>query len=282
MKRFTYSLLLGAAFSMGLGGISFAQTSNPDTNQTDQSEEDWRKSQKKDTSDPSDPFKNILNTGIGTNLPPLREIDTLPEDSRRHLMRQRAKVIAEMEIGQDMKDADTPYTPSEAAKSDPELAAEEEAAWEVIVTDMKGTGGGGDAPDAGTGPNKVAVTGSGGSAPSSPIRGGSAQSAAEIMAKLKGMQAGGGQGGTAQSGGQGTRPMQGPLSGGSQGRQMPQGQNPQDQNTQGQGQQNQNEQSQAVKDAAAQAEQEAGGKNGHHRLRLREPCAKSTPPRPMR
>ena len=197
---------------------AYAQSSDQ-TDQTDQAEEDWRRSQRKRTRD--DDIEDILNprsTGAGPNLPPLRTIDTLPEESRRHLQQQRAKVIAEVEFGEEIPE----YEPSEAAQSDPQLAADEQEAWEVIVTDLQGTSGG-EAQGEG-GPNNVAVAGVGGGAPISVTRGGSTQSASEILAQLKGLRDSGarpGQGGggtapqpTGAQGG-GTAP-QGPLGGGSQ------------------------------------------------------------------
>lgn len=192
------ALVLGLPASAGMGG-AYAQTTEQ-TEQTDQSEEDWRRSQRKSTRE--DELERILNprsTGIGPNLPPLRTIDTLPEESRRHLQQQRAKVIGEVEFGEEVPE----YEPSEAARSDPQLAADEQEAWEVILTDLQG-GGGSDTSGEG-GPNRVAVAGVGGGAPSSVTRGGSAQSASEILAQLKGLRDAGitpGQGGS----GSGARP----------------------------------------------------------------------------
>ena len=181
-------ILLGTIAYTGMAFIVPDQALAQDTEQTDQSEEDWRKSQRKRKSnDDFDPITNPQGLGTGISLPPLEPIDTLPEDSRRHLQRQRAKVIAEMEFGEDLEDV--AFEPSEAAKQDPGLAAEEEEAWEVILTDLQG-GPGGDQQGQG-GPNKVAVAGQGGGAPSSVTRGGSSQSAADILAQLKGLQGSG-------------------------------------------------------------------------------------------
>ena len=120
-------LLLG---SIALTGVAFATPAvawAQDTQQTDEQEEDWRNSQRKRRSnDDFDPITNPQGLGSGAPLPPLEPIDTLPEDSRRHLQRQRAKVIAEMEFGEEV--GDIPYEPSEEAKNDPNLAAEEEEA----------------------------------------------------------------------------------------------------------------------------------------------------------
>lgn len=162
------------------------------TTQTDQSEEDWRRSQKKSGSEVFDPNANTSSTGSGLNLPALEPIDQLPEDSRRHLRKMRARVIAEMGFGDQ---GERPYEPSEAAKADPELAAQEEEVWEIILTDLKGSGAGSGAP--GSGPNKVAVAGQGSGQEQSVMRGGSTQSAAEIMAQLKGLQTAGMGGGEA-------------------------------------------------------------------------------------
>lgn len=156
------------------------------TTQTDQSEEDWRRSQKKSGSEVFDPNANTSSIGSGLNLPALEPIDQLPEDSRRHLRKMRARVIAEMGFGDQSERA---YEPSEAAKADPELAAQEEEVWEIILTDLKGSGAGSGAP--GSGPNKVAVAGQGSGQEQSVMRGGSTQSAAEIMAQLKGLQTAG-------------------------------------------------------------------------------------------
>lgn len=172
-------------------GAAYAQ----DTDQTDASEEDWRNSRRKaKTNDGFDPILNPNSVGAGGVLPPLEPIDTLPEDSRRHLQRQRAKIIAELELGE--APGDIPLEPSEAAKSDPQLAADEEEAWEVILTDLQGSSGSG--AEGPGGPNKVAVAGRGGGSDRSLTRGGSSQSAAEILAALKGRQSGGGGGAPAQ------------------------------------------------------------------------------------
>ena len=180
-------ILLGAVAYTSMAFISPMPAIAQDTDQTDQSEEDWRKSQRKRTSnDDFDPIINPGGLGTGISLPPLEPIDTLPEESRRHLQRQRAKVIAELEFGEEP--GDVPFEPSEAAKSDPSLAAEEEEAWEVILTDLQGSGGGEQQGEGG--PNKVAVAGRGGGSSNSVTRGGSAQSASDILAQLKGLQAG--------------------------------------------------------------------------------------------
>ena len=82
-------LILGALFLIGglsVSSVAVAQSGGA-TDQTDKSEEDWRKSQRKSTNeDPFDPFQTSGNPGLGSPLPPLRPIDQLPEESRRHIM----------------------------------------------------------------------------------------------------------------------------------------------------------------------------------------------------
>lgn len=184
-------LTLSTSFVVFSAMDASAQT----TEQTDRSEEDWRKSKKK--RDTSDIFEDILNrgsTGQGSNQYPQNPVDSLPEDSRRHVMKERAKVIAESEPGET---PDALYKPSEAAQTDPDLAEQEKEAWDVIMTDMKGGNSQGhDQGQGGSGPNKVAVTGQGGgqndgnNSSSSPMRGGSSQSVADIMAQIKGLKSG--------------------------------------------------------------------------------------------
>ena len=160
---------------------------NPNTQNTDRDEDAWRKSRKKrDTSDPLGVFKNTSIYGPRHQQRPQSKIDQLPEASRRHLMKQRAKIIAEMEFGKDGKIKNKAYTPSEAAKKDTDLADKEKEAWDVIVTDLEA---GNSQGKPGTGKNKVTVVGRGGNSSGSPLRGGSTASAAEILAMLKGMKA---------------------------------------------------------------------------------------------
>ena len=223
MKKLVLSLLLGCAAVAFTAAPSLAQ----DTTQTDQSEEDWRRSKKKDDNEnPLDAIINNRTNGWGINLPPTSPVDSLPEESQRHLKQERAKAIAEAKPGE------TPhrvYNPSEQAKTDPELAKQEEEAWDVIMTDLKGNSQGGQPGD---GPNKVAVAGQGGGqSDPSPMRGGSSASVAEILAQIKGLKQGGT--GTGQGGGQ--LPTTGPLGGG----QSPSGQGGQSgQGTQPNGQPN--------------------------------------------
>ncbi len=200
MQNWITALLIGSALSFGVAGTAYAQ----DTTQTDQSEEDWRKSQKK--SDTSDIIEGIINNttgGWGNPLPPLSPVEQLPEESRRHVMKERARVMAETNPGEPM---DTTYNPSEAAKGDPDLMEQEKEAWDVIMTDLEGGSGQGSGQP-GDGPNKVAVAGRGGGQgqPSDPsvMRGGSSASVADILAQIKGLKGTGG-GGSGQPGGQQT------------------------------------------------------------------------------
>ena len=139
------SLAFGGVILCGLP-VVHAQ-SNQETKQTDQSEEDWRKSQRKSGSeDPVDIFSSTSGTGFGEPLSPLEPIDRLPEESKRHLSKQRAIAIAGMGPDDNLEDID--YEPSDAAKKDPVLAADEQAAWEDMVEAL-GEGG---EPDDGTRP----------------------------------------------------------------------------------------------------------------------------------
>lgn len=201
------ALLLAADFS----APAWSQTSNDQTTQTDKSEEDWRKSRKKTTTD--DIFEDILNrrsTGSGYGMGPENPMDSLPEESRRHLMKERAKVIATSDPGQPVT---TPYTPSETAKSDTDLQAQEKEAWDKLVSDMNGgqsankadgqnQGQGSQSGSQGKGQDAGQGSGQGGQSPqpgssssgssSSPLRGGSSASVSDILAKIKGMQSGSG------------------------------------------------------------------------------------------
>jgi len=240
MKQLLLALLLGTSLIVIADTApAYAQS----TEQTDQSEEDWRKSRKKRTT--QDIFEDILNprnTGTGSGYGPPNPIESLPEDSRRHLMKERAKVIATSDPG---TTPNTPYNPSDDAKSDPDLQELEKEAWEEIVKDLQGPGIGSGSSDDGKrpgdqgsqgDPSKVAETGQRGSqaggsqggnqSPSqsgsgqsgsgqngqnrsgyqgpSPLRGGSSASVADILAKIKGLQPRSGYGG-----GSGRQPGQG-------------------------------------------------------------------------
>ncbi len=173
------------------------------TSQTDRSEDAWRKSRRKQSArDPFSRAPNASSTGVGAPLPPLSAMERLPEESQRYLKRQRARVIASMTFGKDGKPElgkAAQYQPSEAAKKDPQLARDEEEAWQVILTDLQG-GGSRDGHNAQGGPHKVAVAGRGGDRSTPVLRGGSAQSAAEILARLKGLKAGASAGAASASG----------------------------------------------------------------------------------
>jgi hypothetical protein len=183
LKTLMTSLALTAALGVALP--AYAQS----TDQTDQSEEDWRKSRKK--SGTSDIYRtpNTSSTGVGSPIidyEPVSPVERLPSESRRHLMRERAKAIAESDDG-DISDAE--YVPSEEAKSDEQLMREEQEAWDVIITDMQGSGG--EVTSEG-GPNKVAVAGQNGATPTRGSRGGSTRTLQEIMDAIRSGQSGGG------------------------------------------------------------------------------------------
>lgn len=226
------TVLLSLALSTGLAVIHSTPAYAQSTDQTDQSEEDWRKSKKKkNTTDILEDIVNIRNTGAGDVSRPMTPMESLPEESRRHLQKERAKLLANADMGgnDEIKSiTDAGYKPSEAAKSDPDLAEQEKEAWDVILTDMKG-GNGSSSGQAQDGPNKIAVIGQGGgqgskgSRGSSTMRGGSSQSVADILAQIKGMQSAGGGGSQGQSQGQGQSQRQGPLGTGGAGQQQAQG-----------------------------------------------------------
>jgi len=117
------------------------------TEQTDRSEDDWRKSKKKRGS--SDIFEGITNTrkdGQGWGSGPVDPIDSLPAESRRHLMKERAKAIAMSDPGQPVT---APYKPSDDAASDPGLAAQEKEAWDDLLEDMNDSMGQGQSDQSG-------------------------------------------------------------------------------------------------------------------------------------
>jgi hypothetical protein len=195
LKTLLSGLALTAALNVALP--AYAQV----TDQTDQSEDDWRKSRKK--SGTSDIYRtpNTSRTGSGApsiDYEPVSPVERLPSESRRHLMKERAKAIAESDDG-DLSDAE--YVPSEAAQSDEQLMRDEQEAWDVIVTDMQGSGG--EAPSASDGgPNKVAVAGENGATPTRGSRGGSTRTLQEIMDAIKSGQTGGGRAPGEQNGAQ--------------------------------------------------------------------------------
>ena len=269
-------LFSGSVFA--LSANAYAQTS-PDTRQTDQSEEDWRKSKKKggtDAEDILDIIKNTRSTGVG-NGRGYSPIDALPEESRRHLMKERAKRMAQAGPNETV---DVSYTPSEAAKSDSNLQDDEKKAWEKMAQGMNGApdqgqqgqgqgqqGQGqqgqqgqsqqGQQQGGGSGQQGQQQGGGQSSDPSaqngssrSVMRGGSAASVSDIMARIKGLSPGSGGAGNGRAGqgpsSQGGQGQQGQSSQGQsplgQGQQVGQGQSPQGQGQQGQSpQQGQNQ-----------------------------------------
>ncbi len=228
MTRTLIAATLAAGLLLGSASLSYAQV----TDQTDQSEEDWRKSRKKSgDSDIFTPNRTTNGNGLGTiiDVEPVSPVERLPSDSRRHLMRERAKAIAESPDG-NISDAE--YVPSEEAQNDPALMQDEKEAWEVITTDMEGAGGQADTPSQG-GPNKVAVTGRNGTAPAPGSQSGSTATLQEIMDAIKAGRMGnggsGGGSGVGSGGGTGSQPGTG-----SGARQAPSG-NPAGAGTQPQG-----------------------------------------------
>lgn len=182
MRTLIASLAVSAAMSVALP--AYAQ----DTDQTDQSEEDWRKSRKKSGS--SDIYRKTNPNSTGSGAPmvdykPVSPVERLPSESRRHVMRERAKAIAESDDG-DISDVE--YNPSDAAQSDEQLMRDEQEAWDTIVTDMKGDGG---TAKAEGGPNTVAVVGENGATAEKGSRGGSTKTLQEIMDSIKNGQSGG-------------------------------------------------------------------------------------------
>lgn len=181
LKTLMSSLALTAALSLALP--AYAQV----TDQTDQSEDDWRKSRKKSGTSSIYRTPNTNSTGVGTasgEFEPISPVERLPSESRRHLMKERAKAIAMSEDG-DISDAE--FVPSEAAQSDEQLLRDEQEAWDVLVTDMQGSGG---TATSDGGPNKVAVAGQNGATPTRGSRGGSTRTLQEIMDAIKSGQTG--------------------------------------------------------------------------------------------
>ena len=177
MKSLFATCLLTTAF---VAAPTYAQV----TDQTDQSEEDWRKSRKKrGNSDIYGTNTGDRGYGLGTpgDVKPISPVEQLPSESRRHLMKERAKAMAESADG-DITDAE--YKPSEAAKNDEQLMAEEKEAWKIITTDIEGSGGQATTPSQG-GPNKVAIAGRNGTAPAPGSRGGSSATLQEIMDAIR-------------------------------------------------------------------------------------------------
>lgn len=256
IRGLTVSLLFAA-----LAAPAYAQDSeptpppqdNPETRQTDQSEDDYRRSQRRRGIE--DIFEDIdINTrgsGTGTILGrEVKAIDRLDPESRRHLNKQRAKALAEAQPGEPI---DAAYEPSETAKSDEYVAKQEEKAWKEMMEEansglngIQGQGGGsgggsssghgsqagqagnGQAGNGQPGQNGQGQSGSGhsgqsqsgqgngnssaGQVSSSPLRGGSASSAASILDQIKGRSGLSNRGGQ-QSGSAGTQPGSAPQAG---------------------------------------------------------------------
>ena len=271
-------MLSGSVFA--LSANAFAQTS-PNTTETDQSEEDWRKSQKKggnSTEDILDIIKNTRSSGIG-NGRGASPIDSLPEESRRHLMKERARRMAQAGPNEPV---DVSYKPSEGAKSDSELEADEKAAWEELSKGLNGTthqgqqgqgqqgqgqqggGSGSQGQQQGGGQSDGASDQSGQS--QSVMRGGSAASVSDIMARIKGLSPASGSAGQGQgqqgSQGQGQSQSGQPQSGQSgQGQAQQAGQASQGQSQQRQSQQGQTPSEQSQSQGQAQSQQDGQQKS---------------------
>jgi len=190
---------------------------NPQTRQTDQSEDDYRRSQRRrDTGDIFDDIDiNTRSSGSGGILGrEVKAIDRLDQESRRHLNKQRAKALAEAQPGEPI---DAAYEPSDTAKTD-EYVAQEKAAWNEMMREansglsgISGQGGGagggqgggqgdqqgqgqagaGQPGQMGQGQSGQGQSGQGQDSsqnkPStSPLRGGSASSASSILDQIKG------------------------------------------------------------------------------------------------
>ncbi|WP_427453630.1 hypothetical protein [Litorimonas sp. WD9-15] len=244
IRGLTVSLLFAV-----LAAPAYAQDSdpnpvqdNPDTRQTDQSEEDWRKSRKK--RDSGDIFKDIVTNpnsqGVGS-FPggEVKAIDLLNPESRRHLNRQRAKALAGAEPGEPI---DAAYEPSEEAKTDEYIAKQEARAWKEMVEEANsglggmgdGTGDGKSGEGEGTASQEPAEAGQGGGegqtkgqagqsgggssgqspmSQNSPLRGGSAASASDILNQIKGRGAPSGQNPSGQTAGQSAGQAEGQAQG---------------------------------------------------------------------
>ena len=132
----TLLITLGLSVSIFALDLNAYAQNNPNTVQTDQSEEDWRKSKKKsDTDDKFGGFQNANGWGSGTQQT-LSPVDLLPEDSRRFLMKERAQRLAKAGVGEPI---DTAFEPSPSAQADVDLQADEKAAWEEMMKDVNGT-----------------------------------------------------------------------------------------------------------------------------------------------
>ena len=129
-----------------------APQDNPQTRQTDQSEDDYRRSQRR--RDTGDIFEDIdINNRSdgsgGTNVGrEIKAIDRLDQESRRHLNKQRAKALAEATPGEPI---DAAYEPSEAAKTDEYIAGQEKEAWNEMIRDANSGLSGTQGPGTGQG-----------------------------------------------------------------------------------------------------------------------------------
>ena len=239
IRSLTVSLLLAVLAAPAYGGVAYAQDNtpapttettsqptaqdNPQTRQTDEEENDYRRSQRRrDTGDIFDDIDiNTRSSGGGGILgPEVKAIDQLDQESRRHLNKNRARALAEANPGEAI---DAAYEPSETAKTDEYVAKQEEAAWEEMMDeansgigiiqgpkgsdqgigtvagtgasagggqgDQTGEAGGGQAGQAGQG---QAGGGQTSQRNTSPLRGGSSSSASSILDQLKGRTSGGG------------------------------------------------------------------------------------------
>ena len=192
IRTFAIALALSVSFPAFTGTAAHAQT--PDTDQTDRSEDDWRKSKKKKSDEDvlNDIFQNKTIFGQGSGGYEQNPIDALPDSSRRHLKKERAKALATVDPN---NVPDIPYKPSHEAQNDPELAEQEKEVWEGMVKDMKEGGAAKQQParEAKAG-SKGAESGKAQSdkAPSrpTPVRGGSSSSVSDILNKIKGMKSG--------------------------------------------------------------------------------------------
>ncbi len=192
---------------------------NPDTDSTDQSEEDWRRSKRKRGTRDIYETPNTTTSGgrPSVDYRPITAVERLPEESRRHVMRERAKAIAQSDDG-DLTDAD--FTPSDAAQSDEALLRQEQAAWAEVTAPAQPGGPAGQGQSQGQGqdqsqgqsqgqaqqPGQPGQGGQGGASGQSDSsnqtgpRGGSARSLQDIMNGIKSGQVGGsGQQGDTQS-----------------------------------------------------------------------------------
>ena len=197
------------------------QQDNPETRQTDQSEDDYRRSQRRRGIE--DIFEDIdINTrgsGTGTILGrEVKAIDRLDPESRRHLNKQRAKALAEAQPGEPI---DAAYEPSETAKSDEYVAKQEEAAWQEMMEEansglngIQGQGGGSGGGSGGGQGSQAGQAGNGQPGQNGQGQSGASQGQAGQGQSSQG-QAGQGQGGQSQGNPSAGQPSSSPLRGGS-------------------------------------------------------------------